>query len=129
MVTISPDSVFVHKMWADKEIIELSKTNKIPFPMLADTDAELAKLYATYDKERKVILRGSFIIDPEGILQAMEVTTTKIGRDFDEILRKIKAMQMFQSTGHTAPCAWKPGQKGIAGNIELVGNMKKVWTL
>ncbi len=129
MLTISPDSVFVHKMWADKEIIELSKSDKIPFPMLADINAELAKLYTSYDKNKKVILRGSFIIDPDGILQAMEVTTTKVGRDFDEILRKIKAMQMFQETGHTAPCAWKPGQKGIAGSIELIGNMKEAWTL
>ncbi len=131
VLTVSPDSQFVHKMWADKEILGLSNSAKVPFPMLADTNAEVAKQYGTYDEDQKVTLRGSFIIDPDGNVQSVEVITPSVGRNFDEILRQIRALQMVAESKGTqaAPCGWQPGQNVIKPGIELVGNMKDGWNL
>ncbi len=118
-------------MWADKEILGLSKKPAIPFAMLSDTNAEVAKLYGTYDEDDKLTLRGSFIIDPDGMIQAAEVLSAPLGRSYDEILRRIKALQdIRQSKGTQAmPCDWKPGDKAIEPGIELVGKMGDAWQL
>ncbi len=131
VLTISPDSQFVHKMWADKEILGLSKSSNIPFPMLADTNAELAKEYGTYDEDAKLTLRGSFIIDPDGIVQVAEVLSAPLGRNYDEILRRVRALQMIRESKGTqaAPCEWQPGKNTIQPSLNLVGNMKDAWML
>ncbi len=131
VLTISPDSIFVHKMWADQEIKGLSKSANIPFAMLGDTNAEIAKVYGSYDEDAKLTLRGSFIIDPDGFIQSAEVLTAPLGRNFDESIRKIKALQNIRESKGTQamPCNWQPGDKAITPGIELVGNMKEAWAL
>ncbi len=131
VLTLSPDSIFVHKMWADKEIISLSKSDKVPFQMLADTNAEIAKQYDTYDEDQKLTLRGSFIIDPDGYVQSAEVLSASLGRSFDEVLRQIRALQIVRESKGTQamPCEWQPGKNTISPSIDLVGNMEKAWKL
>ncbi len=118
-------------MWADQEIKSLSKSANIPVTMLSDTNSEVAKIYETYEEDAKIILRGSFIIDPDGVIQAAEVLAGPLGRNFDEILRRIKALQNIRESKGTVamPCEWKPGDKVIKPGIELVGNMKDAWEL
>ncbi len=118
-------------MWADKEILGLSKSAKIPFSMLQDTNSEVAKLYGTYDEDDKLTLRGSFIIDPDGYIQAAEVLSAPLGRSYDEILRRIKALQNIRESKGTQamPCNWKPGDKPIEPGVQLVGKMGDAWQL
>ncbi len=118
-------------MWAEKEIVGLSKKPAIPFAMLSDTNSEVAKLYGSYDEDAKLTLRGSYIIDPDGMIQAAEVLAAPLGRSYDEILRRIKALQnIYESKGTQAtPCNWKPGDKALEPGIQLVGKMGDAWQL
>ncbi len=117
-------------MWAEKEVIDLSKAKEVPFAMLADTNSEVAKLYDTFDENDKLTLRGSFIIDPDGNVLSADVGTTPLGRNYDEILRKIRALQTIRESNGTqaTPCCWVPGEAALQPSIQLVGNMAQAWT-
>ncbi len=105
LIGASVDSVFSHIAW----ITDLEKSTgvKISFPILADTNKELAKKYEVYDEESGFTIRGVFIIDPDGKLQYALYHPMNMGRSVAEILRVVKALQ----TGGLTPAEWKPGDK------------------
>ncbi len=131
VLAVSTDSIFVHKMWAEKEINSMAKKPQIPFPMLSDACAELGKAYNVYDANIKLNLRGSFIIDPDGNVQSIEILAAGVGRSLDEILRQIQAHQyVCESKGAKAtPIGWTPGKDSIQPGPELVGKMSETWSL
>ncbi|HID88672.1 MAG TPA: redoxin domain-containing protein, partial [Anaerolineae bacterium] len=90
VLAVSTDSRFTHKIWNE---IELSKMVEggIPFPMLSDQGGRIGTVYGVYDEEAGVDIRGRFIIDPDGVIQAMEVLTPPVGRNPDELIRQIQA--------------------------------------
>ena len=92
VISISVDSVFVHKMWNDHELSKMINGN-IPFPMGSDQDGSVGKKYGIYDEDSGVETRGRFIIDPDGIVQGFEVLTPPVGRNVNETIRQIKAFQ------------------------------------
>jgi peroxiredoxin (alkyl hydroperoxide reductase subunit C) len=99
---ISVDSVHSHKMWV-KELGELA------FPLLSDLKHEAMKAYNVEKEDEGVALRGTFIIDPEGILKYQVVSFNDVGRSIDETLRVLQANQ----SGKLCPIEWKPGEKFV----------------
>ena len=82
VISVSVDSQFVHKMWNDHELSKMAKKD-IPFHMASDGPGNVGKIYGVYDENAGVELRGRFIIDPDGVIQGMEVLTPPVGRKFD----------------------------------------------
>lgn len=120
ILSVSTDTVFVHKAWYDN-----SKTiGEIEFPMLADPTGKICKQFGTYIVEEGISLRGSFVIDPEGILRAYELHDNSIGRSAAELLRKVHAAQYVREHGgEVCPASWKPGAKTLKPGLDLVGKL------
>jgi len=125
---MSVDSMFVHKMWVDHELSKMVQGG-IPFPMLSDGGGKVGSVYGVYDPEGGVDVRGRFIIDPDGVVQAMEVLTPPVGRNVAETLRQIQAFQLVRESGGTqaTPSGWKPGKKVLQPGEALVGNVWQEW--
>jgi len=127
-LAISVDSRFVHKIWNE---VELSKMvpGGIPYPMLSDPGGKIGEVYGVYDPEAGVDIRGRFIIDPDGIIQAMEVLTPPVGRNPEELIRQIKAFQHVRNTqgAEVTPSGWQPGKTTLKVGPELVGKVWEVW--
>ncbi len=99
----------------------------IPYPMLSDQNGKIGSAYGVYDAEEGVNIRGRFIIDPDGIIQAMEVLTPPVGRNPEELIRQIKAYQHVRETGEVMPSGWTPGGTTLTPGPELAGKVWKVW--
>lgn len=128
VISVSVDSQFVHKMWNDQELSKMAGRD-VPFHMASDGPGNVGKIYGVYDEVAGVELRGRFIIDPDGVIQAMEVMTPPVGRMLDETIRQIQAFQHVRSTkgAEACPAGWKPGKKTLKPGPELVGNVWKEW--
>lgn len=120
ILSVSTDTVFVHKAWHDHS----AAIKKIQFPMLADPTGNLCKEMGVYIYEEGLALRGTFIIDPEGKLIGYEVNNNDIGRNADELLRKLKAAQFVRThKGQVCPAKWQPGKKTLTPGLDLVGKI------
>jgi peroxiredoxin (alkyl hydroperoxide reductase subunit C) len=97
--------------------------------MGSDTAGRVGTLYGVYDETLGLDLRGRFIIDPEGVLQAAEILSAPVGRSVDEALRQIQAFQRVRSTkgAEACPAGWQPGEPTLRPSPDLVGNLWKVW--
>lgn len=126
VLSISVDSRFTHKIWQEQELSRMVEGG-VPFPMLSDPGGRIGTLYGVYSEEEGVNLRGRFIIDPDGVIQAMEVLTPSVGRNVDELVRQVRAFQLVRATGQVTPSGWQPGQPALTPSPELVGNVWKVW--
>ena len=92
--------------------------------MAADPTGKLCKAFGTYIEEEGLSLRGSFIIDPDGVLKAYEVHDNSIGRNAKEILRKLKAAKFVrENDGLVCPASWEPGKKTLKPGLDLVGKI------
>lgn len=120
VMSVSTDSAYVHKAWHDQS----PAIKKVAYPMLADTTGELSRAFGTYQDGTGVALRGSFIIDPDGVLQAMEINNLSIGRSADELLRKVQAAQFVREhPGEVCPASWRPGGTTLRPGLDLVGKI------
>ena len=119
--------MFVHKMWNDNELSKMVKGG-IPYAMLSDGGGKVGKVYGVYSEDAGVENRGRFIIDPDGVIQAMEVLTPTVGRSVNELLRQVKAYQHVRATGEVAPAGWEPGKPTLKPSPDLVGKVWKVWS-
>lgn len=126
MLSVSTDSRFSHKIWNQGELSKMVEGG-IPFPMLSDQGGRIGRLYGVYDKAAGVDIRGRFIIDPDGVIQAMEVLTPPVGRNPNELIRQIKAFQHVRATGEATPSGWEPGQTTLIPGPDLVGKVWEVW--
>ena len=120
VVSVSTDTVFTHKAWQDAS----EAIAKVKFPMAADPTGQLSRDFGVYIQEEGLALRGTFIINSKGELKAMEVHDNSIGRDADELIRKIQAAQFVEiNKGQVCPAKWKPGSKTLKPGIKLVGKI------
>ncbi len=120
VVSVSRDTVFVHKAWHDNS----PAIKKITFPMAADPTGALCREMGVLIENEGVALRGTFIIDPDGILKAFEVHDNSIGRSADELVRKLQAAQYVREHGgEVCPAKWKPGAKTLKPGLDLVGKI------
>lgn len=99
----------------------------IPWAMASDQTGKIGAIYGVHDEEAGVDIRGRFLIDPDGVIQAMEVLTPPVGRNFKELVRQIKAYQHVRATGEVMPAGWEPGDPTLKPGPGLVGNVWKVW--
>ncbi len=128
VISVSVDSVFVHKMWNDNELSKMVEGG-VPFHMASDSAGNVGKIFGVYDENLGVELRGRFIIDPDGVIQAMEVLTPPVGRKIAESIRQIQAYQHVRASkgSEACPAGWEPGQPTLKPGPDLVGNVWKVW--
>jgi alkyl hydroperoxide reductase subunit AhpC len=126
--SVSVDSHFVHKMWNDHEITKMVDGG-VPFHMLSDQAGNIGRAYGVYDESQGIELRGRFIIDPDGVIQAMECMTPPVGRRIAETIRQVQAFQLVRESGGTkaTPAGWMPGDPVLTPGPELVGNVWKEW--
>jgi alkyl hydroperoxide reductase subunit AhpC len=129
-LSVSVDSIYVHKMWNDFELAKMVEGG-IPFPMLSDAGGGVGTLFGVYDAESGVEMRGRFIIDPDGVVQGYEILTPPVGRNVAETIRQIKAFQLVRDSKGTeaTPSGWQPGKKTLKPNPSLVGNVWKEWSV
>lgn len=120
VLSISTDTVYVHKAWHDTS----SAIRKINFPMVADPTGELSQLFGVYLPNDGLALRGSFIIDPDGHVKAMEVHDNSVGRSGKELIRKLRAAKFVREhKGEVCPANWTPGEKTLKPGLDLVGKI------
>jgi len=120
IISVSTDTVFVHKAWHDTS----PSIQKIQYPMAADPTGKICKEFGTYLDEEGLSLRGTFIIDPDGVLKAMDIHDNSIGRSSAEILRKLQAAKFVrENKGLVCPASWKPGAKTLKPGLDLVGKI------
>ncbi|MEE0137805.1 alkyl hydroperoxide reductase subunit C [Fusobacterium ulcerans] len=117
--SVSTDTHFVHKAWHDTS----DRIKKVQYPMLADPTGKLSRDFEVMIEEEGLALRGSFIINPEGVIVAYEVHDNGIGREAGELLRKLQAAKFVAEHGEVCPAKWKPGSDTIKPTIDLVGKL------
>ena len=103
VVGASTDSVYSHKAWVNSEL------GKVKFPILGDTNHSVSKTFNVLLADKGIALRGTFIIDPNGILRSAVVNDLPVGRSVEETIRTLQALQTGKLTG----CGWKPGEKTL----------------
>jgi peroxiredoxin (alkyl hydroperoxide reductase subunit C) len=118
--SVSTDTHFTHKAWHDTS----DTIKKIDYPMLADPTGALTRAFGVYIEEEGLALRGTFLIDPAGLLKVAEVHDNGIGRNAAELVRKIQAAQFVAShPGEVCPAKWKPGAATLKPGLDLVGKI------
>lgn len=120
VLSVSTDTEFTHMAWHNS-----SPTIKnISFPMLADPTGKICKSYGVYIEEEGLALRGTFVIDPDGILRMIEINNNDIGRSAGELIRKIKAAQFVRNhPGNVCPASWDVGKETLKPGLDLVGKI------
>ena len=119
IITVSTDTQFVHLAWSKSE----KELAKVRYPMASDPTGNVSRLFGVYDDNTGLALRGTFIINPEGVLVNSEVNFYNLGRNIDELMRKFKAnVYMSRKTSEVCPSKWKDeGDKTLVPSEELVG--------
>lgn len=118
--SVSTDTHFTHKAWHDAS----DTIAKIQYTMIGDPTGALTRDFGVMREEQGLADRGTFLIDPEGVIQVVEVTAEGIGRDAEELVRKVKAAQYVAAhPGEVCPAAWKEGEETLAPSLDLVGKL------
>ncbi len=126
VLAVSADSRFSHKVWQEEELAKMVPGG-VPYPMLSDAGGKIGAVYGVYDEDAGVDIRGRFLIDPDGVVQAMEILTPSVGRNVAELIRQVKAFQLVRETGEATPSGWQPGKVTLKPGPELVGKVWEVW--
>ena len=117
---VSCDTHFVHKAWHDAS----ESIRKIQYPMLADPTGALSRAFGVMIEEDGMAYRGTFVVNPEGLIKLVEIQDNSIGRNADELLRKVEAAQFVAShDGEVCPAKWKKGKETLKPSIDLVGKI------
>ncbi|OGX25401.1 MAG: peroxiredoxin [Omnitrophica WOR_2 bacterium RIFCSPHIGHO2_02_FULL_45_21] len=120
LVSLSVDTRFVHYAWQQHEKLLLD----IQYPMGSDPTHAVSRTFGVYDETSGLSLRGTFIIDPDGKLLASEVNYFPVGRNSDELIRKLRAFKYVRENPvHVCPAKWQPGKKTLAPGKDLVGRV------
>lgn len=116
--SVSCDTHFVHKAWHSAS----ERIRKIGYPMLADPTHVLARDFDVLIEAEGVTERGTFIVNPEGKIAAYEISDGNVGRNADELLRKLRACQfVYEHDDEVCPAKWQPGEKTLKPSLDLVG--------
>ncbi len=118
--SVSTDTHFVHKAWHDAS----DTIKKIKFPMLADPTGAISRAFGVYIESEGLAYRGSFLVDPEGKIKLAEIQDNSVGRNADELVRKVQAAQFVAShPGEVCPAKWTPGASTLKPGLDLVGKI------
>ena len=117
---VSTDTKYAHLAWRNSERL----LEKVTYALAADPTGAVSKLFGVYDPGSGLALRGTFIINPEGKLVSSEVNFYNVGRDADELLRKVEAnTYLLTHPEQACPAKWKPGSKTLTPSKEMVGKV------
>jgi peroxiredoxin (alkyl hydroperoxide reductase subunit C) len=120
VVSVSTDTKFAHYGWHQQE--QLLK--KVTYHMGSDPKRAVSQLFGVYDEESGLALRGTFIVDPDGTLVGAEVNYFNVGRNADELVRKMKAFDYVRNVpAEVCPAKWQPGEKTLTPSEEIVGRV------
>lgn len=118
--SVSTDTHFTHKAWHDSS----ETIGKIKYTMIGDPTGALTRNFDNMREDMGLADRGTFIVDPDGIIQAVEVTAEGIGRNAVDLLRKVKAAQYVAAhPGEVCPAKWEEGAATLAPSLDLVGKI------
>jgi len=118
--SVSTDTHFTHKAWHDAS----ETIKKIKFPMLADPTGHLSRAFGVHIESEGLANRGTFVVNPEGLIKIAEIHDNGIGRNAEELLRKVQAAQFVANhSGEVCPAKWKPGQDTLKPGLNLVGKI------
>lgn len=118
--SVSTDTHFTHKAWhTASETIK-----KIKYPMLADPTGSITRAFGVHIEEEGMAYRGTFLVNPEGQIKLAEIQDNGIGRNADELFRKVQAAQFIAShPGEVCPAKWQPGKTTLKPGLDLVGKI------
>jgi peroxiredoxin (alkyl hydroperoxide reductase subunit C) len=117
---VSTDTHFSHKAWHDTS----DKIGKLTYPFLGDQMHTLATNFGVLREGQGLADRGTFVVDPDGVIQIMEITCEGVGRNANELTRKIRAAQYVRAhPGQVCPAAWEEGEETLAPSLDLVGKL------
>lgn len=120
VLSVSTDTKFTHYGWIQQEKL----LEKVRYAMASDPTGDVSRLFGVYDEETGLALRGTFIISPEGKLVGSEVNFYNVGRNMDELVRKVQGFQyVSQNPAEVCPAKWTPGEKTLKPSEELVGKV------
>ncbi len=118
--SVSTDTHFSHKAWAESS----PAIGKVKYTMIGDPTGQITRNFDVMREDQGLADRGTFIIDPNGVIQAVEITAEGIGRDAKELLRKVKAAQYVAAhPGEVCPAKWQEGAKTLTPSLDLVGKI------
>lgn len=118
--SVSTDTHFTHKAWHDAS----ETIKKIKYPMIADPTGQLTRAFGVHIEEEGLAYRGTFLINPEGQIKLAEVQDNGIGRNADELVRKVQAAQFIaKNPNEVCPAKWKPGADTLKPGLDLVGKI------
>lgn len=118
--SVSTDTHFTHKAWHDGS----ETIGKIKFPMIGDPTGAITRNFEVMIEEEGLALRGTFVMNPEGVIKVVETNDLGIGRSAKELIRKIQAAQyVAEHDGEVCPAAWQPGEETLAPSLDLVGKI------
>ena len=126
VLAVSTDPLTTHEEWQDRELSRMVEGG-ILYPMISDPQGRIGSLFGVYDADSGRDLRSHFLIDPEGLVQTMEVLAAPVGRSIAEILRQLRALQHHRATGEFMPCGWEPGKPTLNKGDEGQPTSGKVW--
>ena len=117
---VTTDTHFSHKVWHETS----PAVSKARFPLVGDPTHALTRAFGVHIEEEGLALRGTFVINPDGVIKTAEIHSNEIARDVSETLRKLKAAQFTAANpGQVCPAKWKEGAQSIAPSLDLVGKI------
>ena len=117
---VTTDTQFSHKVWHETS----PAVGKAQFPLVGDPTHALTRAFGVHIEEEGLALRGTFIINPDGVIKTLEVHDNAIARDVTETLRKLKAAQYVAANpGEVCPAKWKDGERTLKPSLSLVGKI------
>ena len=120
IISMSTDTVYAHKMWHETSPV----IKEVAFPMGSDHRHVFVNMFGVYCEEDGLAYRASIVIDPEGVIRAMEVHDNSIGRSATELLRKVKAAKYVnEHSGKVCPASWQSGDEPLTPSADLVGKL------
>jgi len=120
IMSVSTDTAFAHKAWHDTS----PAIKKVKYPMLADPTGKFCRALGTFIEEEGLSLRATFITDPDQMIKSYDVHDNSIGRNIEEIFRKLQASQFVREhKGFVCPASWRPGDKTLKPGSDLVGEI------
>ncbi len=117
---VTTDTHFSHKVWHETS----PAVGKAQFPLVGDPTHQLSRAFGVHIEEEGLSLRGTFVINPEGVIKTLEIHDNAIARDVSETLRKLKAAQFVAANpGQVCPAKWNEGAKTLKPSLDLVGKI------
>ncbi len=125
IIAVSTDSAVVHRAWRVQETL----LQNVRFAMASDCNGALSRALGIYDEKSGRSARASFVIDPEGVLRAVEIVSDAIGRSAGELLRKVKALSYVRThKGKVCPASWDEGAPTLAPSLKISGRVEEALT-